>query len=104
KVIKRFSTDYPKKMAEFPTIIYRTSSKAQEVDAFKNESQTFWAIYFEVFCDNSTTEVVNELTDRMTGLGFKRTNAQDQNLGVAKHSLLTFQAVVDNDLKQVYLK
>lgn len=103
KEIKKVATDYPSEWNVFPTAIYRTMSKPQQVDASGQELQTFWTITVELYGTGSLTKIANEVMDTFKTIGFTGT-IKDANTADLKRVIVEVSAVVDNVTKYVFKK
>lgn len=100
--IKKSSTDYPSTWV-FPIAIYRTADKPHAVDFEKNELQTEWKITIEVFGNENSSDIANELVKRISELGFKG-DCKDANTADKKRVICDFIGIVDNVTRYVFHK
>lgn len=101
--LKKVATDYPKTWNDFPTAIYRTSSKSHFTDAHQNELQTQWNITIELYHNKSLTDITKRLNERFSDVRinlFKK----DGNAANLRRVILEAEFIVDNTLKIVYEK
>ena len=101
--LKKIATDYPKAWNDFPTAIYRTSSKPYFTDANQNELQTQWSITIELYHNKSLTDITKRLNERFSDVRIYLSE-KDGNTADLRRVILESEFIVDNTLKIVYEK
>lgn len=101
--LKKVATDYPKSWNDFPTAIYRTSSKSHFTDAHQNELQTQWNITIELYHNKSLTDITKRLNERFSDVRIYLSE-KDGNTADLRRVILESEFIVDNTLKIVYEK
>ena len=101
--LKKVATDYPKSWNDFPTAIYRTSSKSHFTDAHQNELQTQWNITIELYHNKSLTDITSRLNERFGDVRINLSE-KDGNTADLRRVILESEFIVDNTLKIIYEK
>lgn len=101
--LKKVATDYPKSWNDFPTAIYRTSSKSHFTDAHQNELQTQWNITIELYHNKSLTDITKRLNERFSDIRINLSD-KDGNAADLRRVILEAEFIVDNTLKIIYEK
>ena len=101
--LKKVATDYPKSWNDFPTAIYRTSSKPYFTDAHQNELQTQWNITIELYHNKSLTDITKRLNERFSDVRIYLSE-KDGNTADLRRVILESEFIVDNTLKIIYEK
>lgn len=101
--LKKVATDYPKAWNDFPTAIYRTSSKPHFIDADQNELQTQWNITIELYHNKSLTDITKRLNERFSDVRIYLSE-KDGNTADLRRVILEAEFIVDNTLKIIYEK
>lgn len=101
--LKKVATDYPKTWNDFPTAIYRTSSKSHFTDAHQNELQTQWNITIELYHNKSLTDITKRLNERFSNVRIYLSE-KDGNAADLRRVILESEFIVDNTLKIIYEK
>lgn len=101
--LKKVATDYPKSWNDFPTAIYRTSSKPYFTDAHQNELQTQWNITIELYHNKSLTDITKRLNERFSDVRIYLSE-KDGNTADLRRVILEAEIIVDNTLKIIYEK
>lgn len=101
--LKKVATDYPKSWNDFPTAIYRTSSKSHFTDAHQNELQTQWNITIELYHNKSLTDITKRLNERFSDVRINLSD-KDGNAADLRRVILEAEFIVDNTLKIIYEK
>ena len=101
--LKKVATDYPKSWNDFPTAIYRTSSKPYFTDAHQNELQTQWNITIELYHNKSLTDITKRLNERFSNVRIYLSE-KDGNTADLRRVILESEFIVDNTLKIIYEK
>lgn len=101
--LKKIATDYPKTWNDFPTAIYRTSSKPYFTDANQNELQTQWSITIELYHNKSLTDITKRLNERFSEVRINLSE-KDGNTADLRRVILEAEIIVDNTLKIIYEK
>ncbi|MDT2782892.1 hypothetical protein P7H41_13160 [Vagococcus fluvialis] len=96
--LKKIATDYPKSWNDFPTAIYRTSSKPHFTDANQNELQTQWNITIELYHNKSLTDITKRLNERFSDVRIYLSE-KDGNTADLRRVILEAEFIVDNTLK-----
>lgn len=101
--LKKVATDYPKTWNDFPTAIYRTSSKPHFIDADQNELQTQWSITVELYHNKSLADITKRVTERFNDVRINLSE-KDGNTADLRRVILEAEFIVDNTLKIIYEK
>lgn len=101
--LKKVSTDYPKSWNEFPTAVYRTSSKPYFTDADQNELQTQWNITVELYHNKTLADITKRVTERFNDVRINLSE-KDGNTADLRRVILEAEFIVDNTLKIIYEK
>lgn len=97
-----FSTDYPSEMNTFPYAVYRTTATPHFVDSNRDEVQTKWNVFIEIYGIGSVSNAAKDIYVGMADLGFRITQ-RDSNVAGLFRIVLECHGVVDNKMKRVYL-
>ncbi|MBO0442834.1 hypothetical protein JZO79_04375 [Vagococcus fluvialis] len=101
--LKKIATDYPKSWNDFPTAIYRASSKPHFTDANQNELQTQWNITIELYHNKTLTDITKRLNERFSDVRI-HLSEKDGNTADLRRVILEAEFIVDNTLKIIYEK
>lgn len=101
--LKKVATDYPKSWNDFPTAIYRTSSKPHFIDADQNELQTQWSITVELYHNKTLADITKRVTERFNDVRINLSE-KDGNTADLRRVILESEFIVDNTLKIIYEK
>lgn len=101
--LKKVATDYPKTWNDFPTAIYRTSSKPHFIDANQNELQTQWSITVELYHNKTLADITKRVTERFNDVRIYLSE-KDGNTADLRRVILEAEFIVDNTLKIIYEK
>ena len=100
--IANSSPDYPKEMAVFPHVVYRTTASPYFIDSDRNEIQTRWHVMIEVYGVKSVFRLADDIANGMRLKGFS-VSQRDSNTAGINRVVLECKGIVDNTQKQLYL-
>lgn len=97
-----FSTDYPEEMAVFPYAVYRTTATPHFINGDREEEQTHWKVFIEVYGTRSVSSVTKSINDKLRELGFSVIQRDSNTAGLFR-IVLEANGIVDNKMKIIYL-
>jgi|GEM_PF-2130864 len=100
------TTGYPQQWSKFPIVVYQEETNQPHTITDNEEQLTTIGYKIDIWTKKtSTTSFSLEIDKVMTGLGFRRTNAVDQDEpNGLRHKVMRYRAVVSTDEKYIYHK